>query len=294
MLTRRGNPQWSLGSIQLILRNPVYVGYFDYTDKMVGETVRIQTPPIIDAQCFQNAQDRRKGNLESKGTRASTKHFYLLRGVLFCGHCGSPMGGRTHKKGHQNVYYCVKKERNWVTREENHPKWKRGTGCSMVRSVNIERTNQLVWSLIKSVLQRLRDRSPRPTDPAGPDRLEVNDADRFTTEGLTWLSAEQVDLLSDDDKRTVITELTSRISVHFDQASNKHSVDVELSETVSRLLADRGEPTTDQRCLTGPDRRPPQTWTDQSEDSEGDDVGKKHRGSWASLAAENDHSVTVE
>ena|GEM_PF-1780747 len=60
VLTRRGNKHWSLGSIQLILKNPVYVGYFDYCDKMVGETVRIPTPPIIDAHLFQIAQDKKR------------------------------------------------------------------------------------------------------------------------------------------------------------------------------------------------------------------------------------------
>lgn len=66
VLTRRGNSQWSLGSIQLILRNPFYSGYFDYTDKMVGETVRIQTPSIIDSHLFQTAQNKRKIILEQK------------------------------------------------------------------------------------------------------------------------------------------------------------------------------------------------------------------------------------
>ena len=59
---RRGNSHWSLGSIQLILRNTVYSGHFHYTDKMVGETVRIQTPVIINSHLFQIAQDRRQKN----------------------------------------------------------------------------------------------------------------------------------------------------------------------------------------------------------------------------------------
>lgn len=33
-------------------RSPVYAGYFDYTDKMIGETVRIQMPSIIDPHIF--------------------------------------------------------------------------------------------------------------------------------------------------------------------------------------------------------------------------------------------------
>lgn len=81
VMTRRGNAQWSLGSIQLILRNPVYAGHFDYTDKMIGETVRIQTPAIIDPHLFQIAQDKRKATREHKHQVTPSKHFHLLRGV---------------------------------------------------------------------------------------------------------------------------------------------------------------------------------------------------------------------
>ena len=39
VLTRRQSGLWSLPSIRLILRNTVYVGHYNYTDKMIGETV---------------------------------------------------------------------------------------------------------------------------------------------------------------------------------------------------------------------------------------------------------------
>jgi hypothetical protein len=68
------------------------------------------------------------------------------------------MGGRINKAGNQSVYYCVKKERRWKTRAEDHPKWKRGIECSMVRSVNIEKTNQYVWNLINHSPFRREDK----------------------------------------------------------------------------------------------------------------------------------------
>lgn len=228
VMTRRGNAQWSTGSIQLILRNPVYVGYFDYTDKLVGETVRIQTPPIIDAHLFQIAQNKRKATREHKHQVGTNKHFYLLKGPLVCGHCGTPMGGRTYKAGHQHVYYCVQKEREWKTRGDDHPKWKRGIGCSMVRSVNIERTNQLVWGMVKEAMQQIRNRSPEGSATTGTEHHPLGDESQVYTDGMTWMSPDQLDLLSEEEKKVIINQLVSRITVHLDESRSKHSLTLEF------------------------------------------------------------------
>ena len=237
VMTRRGNAKWSLGSIQLILRNPVYVGHFDYTDKMLGETVRIATPPIIDHHLFKIAQEKRKASRSNRHLVNASKHFYLLRGVLNCGHCGLPMGGRTHKAGHQHVYYCVYKERRWKTEEDPHPKWKRGTGCSMTRSINIDRTDQLVWNMVKEVLNQIRDRQPMQCDRTDLDLNNHNDQDELLIDGVTWISADQIEMLSNEEKKVVIRDMTSKITVHFDRETKKHRVDVMFSEHVARQLA---------------------------------------------------------
>lgn len=53
--------------------------------------------------------------------------------------------------GH-DLYYCPNKERSWVKNggKSNQP-WKRGTGCGFERSMNIERTDELVWSLVQDM-----------------------------------------------------------------------------------------------------------------------------------------------
>jgi DNA invertase Pin-like site-specific DNA recombinase len=193
VMTRRGNQQWSLGSIQLILRNPVYSGYFEYTDKMVGETVRVGTPEIIDPYLFQIAQDKRQSNRVHKDQVKPVKHFYLLRGKLACGHCGSPMGGRINMKGHQNLYYCVQNERAWVKRGDDHNKWKRGGGCSMVRSVNIAVTDQLVWNVVAATIQ---EHWIKPGDIGIGYSMRLvgkDDNDKITTQELDGQSAGKCD-----------------------------------------------------------------------------------------------------
>lgn len=294
VMTRRGNAQWSLGSIQLILRNPVYAGYFDYTDKLIGETVRIQTPALIDPHLFQIAQDKRQATRQHKHQVNPSKHFYLLRGVLFCGHCGSPMGGRTHKAGHQHVYYCVHKERSWKTRDDDHPKWKRGTGCLMVRSINIGKTDQLVWYMIKSVLQQIRDRSTVSCDQDVPGHHDHDDGDGFLTDGITWMSPDQIDLLSDAEKKVVITNMITRVTAHFDATTTNHRVDVTFSETVARLLADDqgGRKLSVDDSVTGGCQTV--AINGKGENYAGDDAGKKSGGSTTMSAAEQTYSTTVE
>lgn len=53
-----------------------------YTYEIAGETVGIQTLPIIDSHLFQIDQDRGQKNRERSRRAHSTKHFYLLRGLF--------------------------------------------------------------------------------------------------------------------------------------------------------------------------------------------------------------------
>ena len=294
VITRRGNQQWSLGSIQVILRNPVYAGYFDYTDKMLGETVRIKTPAIIEPHQFQIALDKRQATRQHKHLVTPSKHFYLLRGVLVCGHCGTPMGGRTHKAGHQQVYYCVHKERTWKTRDDDHPKWKRGTGCSMVRSINIEKTDQLVWDMIKSTLELIRDKPPMSSDQTGSEHHDLDARDGLLANGITRMSPEQIDLLSDAEKKDVINKMITKITASFDRTTNKHQIDVMFSETVSRLLAQSRD---DQQPVAQHQELPENNSADLCGTGENclrGNAGKKSGGSMITCAADHTYSVTVE
>ena len=204
------------------------------------------------------------------------------------------MGGRTYMAGHQQVYYCVQKERLWKTRGEDNPKWKRGTGCSMVRSANIAKTDQIVWDIVKPVLLMLQPPPPETSDGIGPEHSRFIESDGNHNDGITRLSAEQIDQFSEEEKRAAIQHLITKVSVFFDAVTAKHRLDVEFTEAVSEALqaASVLMVSTD-----GVEERIEGTSEDANADvgcALGGDAGKKLWGSPINLGAYQNNSVTVE
>lgn len=204
------------------------------------------------------------------------------------------MGGRTYMAGHQQVYYCVQKERLWKTRGEDHPKWKRGTGCSMVRSANIAKTDQIVWDIVKPVLLMLQDRPMGTSDEAGSAHHQVIESDGNHNDKITRSSAEQIDQFSDGEKRAAIQHLITKVSVFFDAVTAKHRLDVEFKKAVSQAMQAASVP---QVTTDDVEERIEGTSGDVKDDRGCDlkeDAGKKLWGSQINLAADQNYSVTVE
>lgn len=84
-----------------------------------------------------------------------------------------------------------------------------------------------------------------------------------------YLSPDRIDLLSDQERKTVVNTLLSKVSVFYDAETNKHRLDVGFSEEVSGLL--------------------------ESISNHSEDIALKKSGSSVGdLTAEQDYSVTVE
>jgi hypothetical protein len=91
----------------------------------------------------------------------------------------------------------------------------------------------------------------------------------------------------------VLDNITT-ITASFDQTSKKHQIDVEFSETVSRLLA----PSCGNLQPTAVDQEPTGNISaalgGSGEDGSGGDAVKKSGGSTISYAADHAYSMTVE
>lgn len=84
-----------------------------------------------------------------------------------------------------------------------------------------------------------------------------------------YLSPEQMDLLTDDQKKSVVNTLLSKVSVFFDAETKQHRLEVEFSEEISGLL---------------------ESLRKNSEEY----AVKKSGGSAGSFATERDYMMTVE
>jgi hypothetical protein len=164
----------------------------------------------------------------------------------------------------------------------------------MVRSVNIALTDQLVWKMIKETVQKLRERLPDAGDPQGSDHQDVGGEEGIQTDGITWMSPDQMDLVSDEDRKALITKVLTSVSVFFDRDTNRHQLKVQLSETVSSLLVGNGEHEPPEATVADPDRGGFVGTRTCSRTDEVGGRGKKPRGSQVTLAADHAYSVTVE
>lgn len=152
---RRGGTAWALGSIQALMRNTHYIGFWDYTDKRSGEQVRVPCERILSSELWTKVEQTKRVYLSRISGGNAVKHFYMLRGVLRCAHCGTLLSGLFRPEVDNGLYYCPKKERVWgkqpPTKEE---KWKRGRVCKMTRSLNINETDELVWNTVMDVVAK--------------------------------------------------------------------------------------------------------------------------------------------
>jgi DNA invertase Pin-like site-specific DNA recombinase len=149
---RRKRGLWTLGSINALLTNTHYAGYYIYKDQKSGQEIQVQCPSILDVTTWNAAQHKRASqSRRSPQKNATVRHFYLLRDFMFCGHCGRGLSGRIIKGRAESSYYCPNKERQWVKDGGSKTPRQRGTGCGFGRAMNITQADKLVWDTIKSL-----------------------------------------------------------------------------------------------------------------------------------------------
>ncbi len=152
---RRGGKGWAVGSIQALLRNTHYLGFWEYNDKRSGESVQVECPRILPSALWKKVEATKNRNKAKRASENPQKHFYMLTGVIRCAHCGKLMSGETRSSVGKQVYYCPKKLRDWVkTKIADEDKWKRGRVCQMTRSLNLPETDEIVWNAVIDVMSK--------------------------------------------------------------------------------------------------------------------------------------------
>lgn len=130
--TRKGRGKWHRNVIRQILRNPVYIGYWNYKD------FSIPVPSIVDAETWNKAQQKLK---EARRLWAGlSKNDYLLSGIISCSECGNTMTGVYTK-------WWDKKERRYTCRKNSQGA--KNKGCVPAKALPAQVIEDAVWEQIQ-------------------------------------------------------------------------------------------------------------------------------------------------
>lgn len=147
---------WSTRSVAATLQSPHYAGQYTFEDAWSGQQIVVLCPQFGNAttwEAVQMLQSQHEHRHRQKN--ATQKHFYLLRDLMYCAHCGRPISGRQNPLRGEAVYYCANKDRLVATDGTGHgtPR-QRGDGCGMVRSMNIHRADERVLKHVQELHAR--------------------------------------------------------------------------------------------------------------------------------------------
>jgi site-specific DNA recombinase len=153
---RPSSHMWSIGTINNILDNETYIGRWYYRKSKQGkdpitgkkyridrpreEWIEIAVPVILEESIFNAAKIIRDNNKRVKGKQH--KNFYLLGGMLSCGHCGNNVSGMTkHQNGVGYGYYKC---------NAHHLPKKYGFKCDNAQ-FKVPIVDRAVWEYVKAI-----------------------------------------------------------------------------------------------------------------------------------------------
>ena len=100
MVFRKSKNSVNKSTIQKILRNRIYMGEFEWNQKIHKGNHQ----PLVDAELWEQCQQILSGRYSVR--TKSTKHQFAFSGLITCGHCHSGLVGEI-KKGKYIYYHCT-------------------------------------------------------------------------------------------------------------------------------------------------------------------------------------------
>jgi len=94
---------FTYNSVEHMLKNRRYIGELKFRDVVVPDAI----PPIIPLELFEDVQEKIAKNKKAPARRKAEDD-YLLTTKLFCGKCGTLMGGESGTSHMGNTYYYYK------------------------------------------------------------------------------------------------------------------------------------------------------------------------------------------
>ncbi len=102
----RGNKEWNYRKVYDVLTQRMYIGMIVHK----GKAYPGEHPAIVATEQFERVGAIMRTNMPSPG-KHKVKRFSLLRGMLQCGHCGSPIQPAWVKRPNREIrYYACRKK----------------------------------------------------------------------------------------------------------------------------------------------------------------------------------------
>jgi len=145
---RRDGSRWAPAKIHRTIKYTIYKGELYLNREKArkplpkSEWIKVEVPAIIDSEIWEAAQERAKTNKIFAKRRL--KNHYLLRGVIYCGECGSKMTSRTYFYGGSKPdarYVCY------------HRDQRRKTGGCVLPSLLSRKADDAVWNRVQELVK---------------------------------------------------------------------------------------------------------------------------------------------
>lgn len=147
--TNRGNLLWSHISIRKLLSNTHHKGVYTYLG------VEIPCPAIVSPELWETVNKELSNKTTKRPTQTGKKLYdYKLRPLMSCGNCGSSIQGMTTKsRGVQRfAYVCSSRDKRYK-KGTHSADWKREKYCPNTVSFESERTEDIVWETLSTILK---------------------------------------------------------------------------------------------------------------------------------------------
>lgn len=151
VMTRRGKPIFSHGSLEKLLSNSHYGGTYSVTNNRTGEVYECKSPRLIDEQLFNRVKVLRKQRSYSKRhTPSNTKHNFLITNKGVCSVCGCSLGVQLFAdRKEKDKVFCKSKEADWRRKKEGRQTF----DCSVKGSVKLHRLEEVLWTTVLDTLE---------------------------------------------------------------------------------------------------------------------------------------------
>jgi len=239
---------WNEGTLRNILRSELYIGKNTVTQKLLKNrsreycieknkvvTINQTFPKIIKNQkLFDEVQIKMNNLVKNSNADRRIKNNYLLKGLVFCGNCGSSMKINVNKNKDWKVYCCSYIEKKWKDISDSIPK----CGKSFSKQIHIGVVEDLVWNEVLDTFKNSYIIKERFKNETLPNKLKnreqpLNQIKTYNKSISNYF--EKIEKLNNSKIELFREKLTLKLSIS-EYESLESSVDEEIEFCQNKII----------------------------------------------------------